>query len=101
MVGYTAEEAVGRHITLIVPADRRDEEANILERLRRGQQIENFETCRMRKDGTLLDVFPTISPIRDAAARVVGASRWPEHALRACDSKSAGGAEQCQLEKSN
>jgi PAS domain S-box-containing protein len=83
MVGYTAEEAVGQHITLIVPADRRDEEANILERLRRGQQTEHFETCRMRKDGTLLDVSLTISPIRDAAARVVGASK----VARVCTSR--------------
>jgi PAS domain S-box-containing protein len=51
MVGYTAEEAVGQHITLIVPADRRDEEANILERLRRGQQITHFETCACAKKG--------------------------------------------------
>jgi len=51
MVDYTAKEAVGQHITLIVPADRRDEEANILERLRRGQQITHFETCACAKKG--------------------------------------------------
>jgi diguanylate cyclase (GGDEF)-like protein/PAS domain S-box-containing protein len=75
MLGYTAEEAVGQHITLIIPADRRDEEVIILERLRRGVEVEHFETCRMRKDGTLLDISLTISPIRDAAGRVVGASK--------------------------
>ncbi len=72
--GYAAEEAVGQHITLIVPPDRRDEEANILERLRRGERIEHFETFRARKDGTTINVSLTISPVKDSTGRVVGAS---------------------------
>lgn len=73
--GYTAEEAVGRSITLIVPKDRLGEEWTILERLKRGERIDHFETRRSRKDGELVDVSLTISPIRDAEGRIVGASK--------------------------
>jgi PAS domain S-box-containing protein len=75
MFGYTREEAVGQHITLIIPEDRRDEEVKIVERLRRGERVDHFETVRLRKDGTLLDFNLTISPVKDAAGRVVGASK--------------------------
>jgi PAS domain S-box-containing protein len=75
MFGYTREEAVGQHITLIIPEDRRDEEVKIVERLRRGERVDHFETVRLRKDGTLLDLSLTISPVKDAAGRVVGASK--------------------------
>jgi PAS domain S-box-containing protein len=73
--GYTAQEAVGQHISFIVPLDRRDEEAAILERLRRGQRIEHFETVRVRKDGTTIDISLTISPIIDSLGEIVGASK--------------------------
>lgn len=75
MFGYTAEEAIGQHITLIVPHDYRHEESTILERLKRGEQVKHFETVRLRKDGTTLDISLTISPVKDAAGRVVGASK--------------------------
>jgi PAS domain S-box-containing protein len=75
MFGYTAEEAVGRHITLIIPSDRRDEETKILERLKRGERVDHFETVRVRKDGRKLDISLTISPVKDVAGRVVGASK--------------------------
>lgn len=75
LFGYTAEEAVGKNITLIIPPERLDEELTILERLRRGERVDHFETVRMRKDGTRLDVSLTISPIRDDLGRVVGASK--------------------------
>ena len=75
MFGYTADEAVGQHITLIIPQDRRDEETHILERLRRGERVEHFETVRVSKSGGLLDISLTISPLKDAAGRVVGASK--------------------------
>ena len=75
LFGYKEEEAVGQHITLIVPWERRSEEEDILRRLARGERVEHFETVRRRKDGTYLDVSLTISPIRDAAGRVVGASK--------------------------
>lgn len=75
MFGYTAEEAVGQHITLIIPPDRRDEETQILQRLRRGERIDHFETLRRRKDGTLLDISLTISPVKDGSGKTIGASK--------------------------
>jgi PAS domain S-box-containing protein len=75
LFGYTREEAVGQHITLIIPEDRRSEEAKIVEKLRRGERVDHFETVRLRKDRTLLDLSLTISPVKDAAGRVVGASK--------------------------
>jgi PAS domain S-box-containing protein len=75
LFGYTEEEAIGQHITLIVPWERRSEEEDILRRLAAGQRVDHFETVRKRKDGATLDVSLTISPIRDAAGRVIGASK--------------------------
>jgi PAS domain S-box-containing protein len=75
LFGYSAEEAIGKHIKLILPQDRLHEEATILERLGRGERIEHFETVRVRKDGTTLDVSLTISPVKDAAGQVIGASK--------------------------
>jgi len=75
LFGYTAEEAVGRPITLIVPPERTDEERAILEHLRRGERIEPFDTIRVSKDGRRLDISLTISPIRDDAGHVIGASK--------------------------
>src|ERR1700730_1089951 len=75
LLGYTAEEAIGQNITLIVPPDHLAEEAIILERLGRGERVEHFETIRKRKDGTLVDVSLTISPLKDSFGRVVGASK--------------------------
>ena len=73
--GYTPEEAIGQHITLIIPAERHAEEADILVRLRRGERVDHFQTVRRRKDGSFLDVSLTISPVRDASGRVIGASK--------------------------
>jgi PAS domain S-box-containing protein len=75
MFGYAAEEAVGQNITMIIPPGRRDEEKTIIEQLMRGERVDHFETVRMRKDGSLLDVSLTISPMKDASGRVVGASK--------------------------
>jgi PAS domain S-box-containing protein len=75
LFGYKAQEAIGQHITLIVPWERRSEEEDILRRLARGERVEHFETVRRRKDGTHLDASLTISPIRDATGRVIGASK--------------------------
>jgi PAS domain S-box-containing protein len=74
LFGYKAEEAVGQHITLIVPWERRSEEEDILRRLAGGERVDHFETVRKRKDGATVDVSLTISPIRDTAGRVIGAS---------------------------
>ncbi len=75
MFGYSASEAVGRPITLIIPLDRREEEVEIISRLRRGERIDHFETVRRRKDGTLLELSLTVSPLKDAESRVIGASK--------------------------
>jgi PAS domain S-box-containing protein len=75
LFGYAAEEAIGQNILLIIPPGRGDEERVILERLKRGERIDHFETVRMRKDGSLLDVALTISPMQDAEGRIVGASK--------------------------
>ena len=75
LFGYTAAEAVGRPITLIIPPERLDEERAILERLRRGERVEHFETVRVAKDGRRLDISLTVSPVRDGDGRVIGASK--------------------------
>jgi PAS domain S-box-containing protein len=75
LFGYSAQEAVGQPITLLIPPDRFDEENGIVERIRRGEGVDNFETVRRRKDGTLVDVSVAVSPIRDRAGTVVGASK--------------------------
>jgi PAS domain S-box-containing protein len=75
MFGYTEDEAIGQHITLIIPPDRKDEEINILARIGRGERIDHFQTARQRKDGTLIDVSVAISPLRNSAGRVIGASK--------------------------
>jgi PAS domain S-box-containing protein len=75
LFGYKRDEAIGRPITLILPPDRLNEEREILDRIRLGERFEHFETIRMAKDGRLLDTSLTISPIRDADGRIVGASK--------------------------
>lgn len=75
MFGYTSEEAVGRSVLMLIPEDRRQEETEIIARIRRGERLASFETLRMRKDGSTLFVSLTISPIRNAAGEIVGASK--------------------------
>ncbi len=73
--GYSADEVIGRRITLLLPQDRLNEETLIIERIRRGERVDHFETVRRRKDGSLIDVSLTISPIKNQEGRVVGASK--------------------------
>ena len=75
LFGYRADEAIGQHISLIIPADRRSEEEMIMARLLAGERISRFETMRCHQDGHQIPVELTISPIRDANGRVVGASK--------------------------
>ncbi|MFL5260695.1 MAG: PAS domain S-box protein [Hyphomicrobiales bacterium] len=75
LFGYTAEEAVGRCVTMLIPDERLDEEPEILSRIRRGEPVDHYETVRRRKDGTLVDISLTVSPMRDALGRVFGASK--------------------------
>ncbi len=75
LFGYTAEEAIGKSILLIVPPERHHEEATILSRLRNGQKINHFETERLTKDGRLVEISLSVSPVRDSTGRIVGASK--------------------------
>lgn len=75
LFGYTAEEAIGKPVTMLIPESRHDEEPNILGRIVRGEPIEHYETVRQHKSGRLLNVSLTVSPIRDEAGNVTGASK--------------------------
>ncbi|HVS92851.1 MAG TPA: PAS domain-containing sensor histidine kinase [Mucilaginibacter sp.] len=75
MFGYPEHEALGKHISLIIPYEKFEEEAFIMDRIRRGETVEHFETLRMRRDGTQLPISLTISPIRNSKGVVVGASK--------------------------
>jgi PAS domain S-box-containing protein len=75
LFGYSADEAIGQPITMLLPPDRRSEEQHILDRIIRGERIEHFETVRVTKDGRRIDISLTISPIRDARGEIVGASK--------------------------
>jgi PAS domain S-box-containing protein len=75
LFGYMAEEAIGQSVTMLIPAERQEEEPGILARLRRGERVHHFETIRRRKDGSPVDISLTISPLRDGSGRIVGASK--------------------------
>jgi PAS domain S-box-containing protein len=75
LFGYTADEAIGRPTAMLHPADRHDEEAMILTRLRLGEKIDHYETVRQRKDGSLVDISLSLSPIRNQQGTIVGASK--------------------------
>src|SRR5262249_38507890 len=75
MFGYAAEEVVGKPITIIIPAERLSEETFILEQLRHGRRVEHFETVRVSRSGKHIDISLTVSPIRDTAGRIIGASK--------------------------
>ena len=75
LFGYTSAEVIGRPVTLLIPEGRKDEEIGILDQIRAGRRIEHYETVRQRKDGSLIDVSLTVSPIKDADGHVIGASK--------------------------
>jgi PAS domain S-box-containing protein len=75
LFGYTADEVIGQPITILIPTNQQDEEATILERIRRGERIDHYETVRRRKDGTLLDISLSISPVTTSAGGIIGASK--------------------------
>ena len=75
LFGYKAEEVIGKPITILIPADRIDEEPEIIERVRRGERVDHYDTVRRRKDGSLIDISLTVSPLKDADGRIVGASK--------------------------
>ncbi|HEY4214313.1 MAG TPA: PAS domain S-box protein [Steroidobacteraceae bacterium] len=73
--GYTVEEIVGRSVTVLIPPELVDDEPRILERVKRGERIDHYETTRLRKDGTRIHVSLTVSPIRDGRGQIIGASK--------------------------
>jgi PAS domain S-box-containing protein len=73
--GWTAAEAIGRHITLIIPSERHAEEDDVIGRIRRGELVDHFETIRVAKDGRLVNISLTVSPIKDPSGRIIGASK--------------------------
>ena len=75
LFGYTAQEAIGRPVTMLIPPDRQHEEAEILSRVRRGEPVAHFETFRIRKNSSLVEISLTVSPIRDSKGRIIGASK--------------------------
>jgi PAS domain S-box-containing protein len=75
LFGYSAAEAVGRPITMLIPPERQDEEPKLLSRLRAGERIRHYETVRVTKDGRRIDISLTLSPVRDASGKIVGASK--------------------------
>jgi PAS domain S-box-containing protein len=75
LFGYTAEEVIGKAVTILIPEDRISEEPEILERIRRGKRVDHYDTVRRRKDGSLIDISLTVSPLKDADGRIIGASK--------------------------
>jgi PAS domain S-box-containing protein len=75
LFGYVAKEAIGQPITILIPPDRLEEELEIISRLKRGERVDHFDTVRRRKDGSLIDISLTISPVRDASGNIIGASK--------------------------
>ncbi|NWG25374.1 MAG: PAS domain S-box protein, partial [Pseudorhodoplanes sp.] len=73
--GYSAQEAIGRPVTMLIPEDHQDEEPRILERIRRGERIAHYETKRQRKDGSLIDISLTVSPMKNSQGVIIGASK--------------------------
>jgi PAS domain S-box-containing protein len=75
LFGYSPDEMIGKSIMLLIPADRHNEETEILGRIRRGERIEHYETIRLRKDGSLIDISLSVSPIKGAGGNIIGASK--------------------------
>ena len=75
LFGYKAEEIIGKSVTLLIPAERHNEEPEIIGRIRRGERIEHYETVRLRKDGSLIDISLSVSPVKDSQGKVIGASK--------------------------
>lgn len=92
--GYTADEVVGKSIQIIIPEDRRSEEVEVLAKVSSGEGVDHYETVRRRKDGTLIDISLTVSPIRDSTGKIVGASKV---ARDITDRKRFAEAEHAQL----
>ena len=75
LFGYAAQEMIGKSVTLLIPPERLDEEPGIIGRIARGERVEHYETIRRRKDGSLVDISLTVSPVKDADGKIIGASK--------------------------
>ena len=75
LFGYVADEIVGKSVTILIPAERHDEEPEIIGRIRRGERMEHYETVRLRKDGSLVDISLSVSPVKDGHGKIIGASK--------------------------
>ena len=99
--GYSAEEAIGQSIYMLIPPERQQEEPGILARLRRGERIEHYETVRRRKDGSLIHISLTVSPVRNRAGTIVGASKIARDITQRIRREQALHAMQAQLARLN
>ena len=75
LFGYTAEEAIGKSVTILIPPERLNEEPGIIKRIQSGERVDHYETVRRRKDGSLVDISLTVSPVKDGNGKIVGASK--------------------------
>jgi len=82
--GYTVEEVIGKPVTILMPPDRVNEETNVLNRVRKGERIDHYETVRMRKDGSLVDISLSVSPVSNERGEIVGASKIARSLLINC-----------------
>lgn len=101
LFGWSANEAIGKHITMIIPADRRDEEYLIIGKISAGQRIDQLETVRQTKDGTLIEVSLTSYPIRDSNGQIIGASNIARDAATLREAERASGYLAAIVESSN
>jgi PAS domain S-box-containing protein len=99
--GYSPKEVIGKSILILIPPDRHDEEQYILDRICKGQFIDHYETIRRRKDGTLIDVALTISPVRDSAGKIVGVSKIARDITEQKQTESRLAEQACLLDLSN
>jgi PAS domain S-box-containing protein len=101
LFGYSADEAVGQSIAMLIPLERQDEEPAILARLRRGERVEHFQTIRVRKDGSRMNISLTVSPVKDAEGRIVGASKVARDITELVRQEEALQAANAALERAN
>src|ERR1700751_2257531 len=101
LFGYTAAEVIGKPVTILIPPERYDEEPFILERIRRGEGVNHYETVRRRKDGTPVDISLTVSPIKNADGRIIGASQIGRDITERKRAEAAFGEVQMELAHAN
>ena len=101
LFGYSAGEVIGRSIAILIPPEREDEEPKILARLRRGERMDHFQTIRVHKDGSRLNISLTVSPVKDASGRIVGASKVARDITQLVRQEQALQAANAALERAN